>query len=155
MIETADRSMNDAARLEQVTQIVSSYVAHNALSASELPKFISETHSALKSLATAETPPAVAPPTPAVPIKKSVTPDFIVCLEDGRKFKSMKRHLSQLGMTPEEYRAKWGLPADYPMVAPSYSATRSSLARTNGLGRKPALKAVGSVRRTRKPKAEA
>lgn len=73
---------------------------------------------------------------PAVPAKKSVTPDFIVCLEDGKRFKSMKRHLAGLGMAPYEYRAKWGLPADYPMVAPNYTARRSALAISNGLGRK-------------------
>ena len=129
--------MDDAVRLEQVAEIVSAYVSNNALSPADLPKLIAETHTALRSLATAA---LMAELTPVVPIKKSVTPDFIICLDDGKKFKSLKRHLTQLGMTPAEYRAKWGLPENYPMVAPNYSATRSSLAKSNGLGRKPEAK---------------
>ena len=87
---------------------------------------------------------------PAVPIKKSVTPDYIVCLEDGKKFKSLKRHLrTHFNLSPEEYRAKWGLPSDYPMVAPSYSATRSSLALSNGLGRKPVEPAPAPQKKAR------
>ncbi|MNT69858.1 Transcriptional regulatory protein ros [compost metagenome] len=89
--------------------------------------------------------------TPAVPIKKSVTPDFIICLDDGKKFKSIKRHLSTLGMTPDEYRTKWGLASDYPMVAPNYSATRSTLAKANGLGLKPvAAPVVSPAKRAKK-----
>ena len=72
--------------------------------------------------------------TPAVPVRKSITPDYLVCLDDGRKFKSLKRHLASLGMTPDQYRAKWNLPADYPMVASNYAATRSALAKKIGLG---------------------
>ena len=136
MTET-ERSLDDAVRLEQVAEIVSAYVSHNALSPADLPKLIAETYVALRSLATAELQPVVEELTPAVPIKKSVTPDFLICLDDGKKFKSMKRHLCQLGMTPDEYRAKWGLPANYPMVAPNYAAIRSVLAKSNGLGRKP------------------
>lgn len=142
--------MDDAVRLEQVAGIVSAYVSNNALSPADLPKLIAETHMALRSLATETSQPVVQELTPAVPIKKSVTPDFIICLDDGKKFKSLKRHLTQLGMTPAEYRAKWGLPENYPMVAPNYSATRSSLAKSNGLGRKqvrvePALLATRSA----------
>lgn len=124
--------------LGQTIEIVAAYVAHNALSPGDLTRTLADVHQALRSLGTAGIN-AVAKPelAPAVPVKKSITPDFIICLEDGKKFKSMKRHLSGLGMTPDLYRAKWHLPHDYPMVAPNYSATRSGLAKTNGLGRKP------------------
>ena len=141
--------MDDAVRLEQVAEIVSAYVSNNALSTADLPKLIAETHMALRSLATAELQPVVEEVTPAVPIKKSVTPDFIICLDDGKRFKSLKRHLTQLGMTPAEYRAKWGLPENYPMVAPNYSATRSSLAKSNGLGRKPEAKPTVAAKKTK------
>lgn len=120
------------------TEIVAAYVSHNALSVADLPKLIADVHSALKGLRS----PATAPePTeeqkPAVAIRKSVAADYIVCLEDGKKFKSLKRHLrTHYDLSPEQYREKWGLPADYPMVAPNYSATRSRLAKDNGLGRK-------------------
>jgi predicted transcriptional regulator len=119
--------------------IVSAYVSHNALSVTDLPKLIADVHYALRNLQS----PAAAEPAeelkPAVPVRKSVNPDFIICLEDGKKFKSLKRHLrTHYNLSPEEYREKWGLPADYPMVAPNYSATRSRLAKDNGLGRKAA-----------------
>ena len=118
-------------------EIVCAYVSHNALSVGDLPKLIADVHSALSSLSGAS---AAAPEVelkPAVPVRKSIAPDYIVCLEDGKKFKSLKRHLrTHYNLTPEEYREKWGLPADYPMVAPSYSETRSRLAKDNGLGRK-------------------
>lgn len=117
--------------------IVCAYVSHNALSVTDLPRLIVEVHTALRSLETGETLTAPEELRPAVPIRKSVTPDYIVCLEDGKKFKSLKRHLrTQYDLSPEEYREKWGLPPDYPMVAPNYSATRSRLAKDNGLGRK-------------------
>lgn len=123
--------------VEYSTEIVAAYVSHNAISPADLPRLIADVHSALKTLGNEE----VAAPTeekkPAVPVRKSVTPDYIVCLEDGKKFKSLKRHLrTHYNLSPEEYREKWGLPTDYPMVAPSYSATRSKLAKDNGLGRK-------------------
>ena len=105
---------------------------------SDIPRLITDTHQALKAVVGGATEVVAEAPIPAVSIKKSVTPDFLICLDDGKKFKSLKRHLTQLGMTPAEYREKWGLPADYPMVAANYSATRSSLAKSNGLGRKPA-----------------
>jgi predicted transcriptional regulator len=119
--------------------IVSAYVSHNALSVSDLPKLIADVHTALRNLHS----PVAAEPAeelkPAVPVRKSVHPDFIICLEDGKKFKSLKRHLrTHYNLSPEDYREKWGLPADYPMVAPNYSATRSRLAKDNGLGRKAA-----------------
>tara|TARA_R110002020_G_scaffold87764_8_gene216080 strand:- start:5776 stop:6198 length:423 start_codon:yes stop_codon:yes gene_type:complete len=125
--------------IELSTEIVSAYVSHNALSPSDLPKLIADVHGALRGLSTNEVALPVEELKPAVPVRKSVAPDYIICLEDGKKFKSLKRHLrTHYNLSPEEYREKWGLPADYPMVAPSYSATRSKLAKDNGLGRKAA-----------------
>ena len=154
MIDPTERSMTDAIRLEQVAEIVSAYVSNNAVSPTDLPGLIASTHSAMRSLSASAEQPAE-DLKPAVPIKKSVTPDFIICLDDGKKFKSMKRHLAGLGMTPDEYRAKWGLASDYPMVAPNYAATRSALAKSNGLGRTPAAKPIASTKLTRKPKVDA
>lgn len=123
--------------IELSTEIVSAYVSHNSLSPSDLPKLITEIHNALRALQGHDVPVAVEDLKPAVPVRKSVAADFIICLEDGKKFKSLKRHLrTHYNLSPEEYREKWGLPADYPMVAPNYSATRSQLAKDNGLGRK-------------------
>jgi predicted transcriptional regulator len=118
---------------ELTADMVAAYVSHNSLSASDLPAFIQSTYAALFGLNERTAAPEEKP-VPAVPIKKSVTPDYIVSLEDGRHFKSLKRHLSGRGMTPAEYRAKWQLPADYPMVAPNYAARRSELAKALGLG---------------------
>jgi predicted transcriptional regulator len=119
------------------TEIVSAYVSHNALSVNDLPKLIADVHAALKGLKSAVPQVTAEELKPAVPVKKSIGADFIICLEDGKKFKSLKRHLrTHYDLSPEEYREKWGLPADYPMVAPNYSATRSRLAKDNGLGRK-------------------
>ena len=128
----------DAEIIVLTSQIVSAYVSKNSLQASDLPALISSVYQSLKSLdqpqAAVE---AAVDLKPAVPVKKSVTPDYIICLEDGKKLKMIKRHLmSSYGMTPDEYRAKWGLPSDYPMVAPNYAKTRSDLARKLGLGRK-------------------
>jgi predicted transcriptional regulator len=121
--------------LELTAEIVSAYVANNSLPQSELPALLRVVHDALNRAAVgkaAEPAPALVP---AVPVKKSVTPHYIVCLEDGKKFKSLKRHLrTQYNMTPEQYREKWGLPADYPMVAPNYARARSELAKEMGLG---------------------
>jgi predicted transcriptional regulator len=123
--------------VELSTEIVSAYVSHNAVSPGDLPRLIADVHTALRGLKNNETPAPVEELKPAVPIRKSIAPDYIICLEDGKKFKSLKRHLrTHYNLSPEEYREKWGLPADYPMVAPSYSATRSKLAKDNGLGRK-------------------
>ena len=123
--------------LRMTTEVVAAYVSNNSLSVGQLSEVIRTIHGALSALDGAAA--AAEPPTPAVPIRKSVTPDYIVCLEDGKKFKSLKRHLrTHYDLSPEEYREKWGLPADYPMVAPNYSATRSRLAKDNGLGRKTA-----------------
>lgn len=132
----------DSSLLEQVAEIVSAYVSNNPVSPADLPTLIANTHSAMRALSSVQTYAPVELRSPAVPIKKSVTPDFIICLDDGKKFKSMKRHLAGLGMTPDEYRSKWALPSDYPMVAPNYSAARSLLAKNAGLGVKPTAKPV-------------
>ena len=115
-------------------EIVSAYVGNNTVAMSEIPSLINQVHTALTRVSAAAEP-ASYPLKPAVPPKRSVTPEYIVCLEDGKKFKSLKRHLrTQYKMTPEQYREKWGLPPDYPMVAPNYAAARSSLAKQMGLG---------------------
>ena len=122
--------------VELAAEIVASYVAHNSVPASELAHLIHNVHSALTSLGQPVVE-EVKHQEPAVPLKKSVTPDYIICLEDGKKFKSLKRHLrTKFEMSPDQYRAKWGLPSDYPMVAPSYAAARSNLTRAMGLGQK-------------------
>ena len=124
------------AYIELAADIVSAYVSNNSVAASELPGLISEVHAALVRVASGA-PAAAAPDNlrPAVPVKKSVGTDYIICLEDGKKFKSLKRHLrTQYNMSPEEYREKWGLPPDYPMVAPNYAQARSQLAKEMGLG---------------------
>ena len=116
------------------SRIVAAYVGNNTVSADELPDLIRLVHEALVSLSNGE--PVSVPQKPAVSVRKSVTEQFLICLEDGKKFKSLKRHLrTAYDMTPEEYREKWGLPADYPMVAPGYSRQRSKLAKKMGLGR--------------------
>lgn len=131
--------------IELSADIVSAYVSHNALSAGDLPKLIATVHSTLTGLGGVVEAEVVVELRPAVPIKKSITPEYLICLEDGKKFKSLKRHLrTEYDMSPEEYRSKWGLPVDYPMVAPTYSEARSRLAKTIGLGRKP--KVVTSTR---------
>jgi predicted transcriptional regulator len=115
--------------------IVSAYVSNNPVASSELPALIGQVHSALTRVSSGQGEVPSEPLKPAISLKKSVTPDHIVCLEDGKKFKSLKRHLrTQYNMTPEQYREKWGLPPDYPMVAPNYAAARSSLAKQMGLG---------------------
>lgn len=116
-------------------EIVSAYVSANSVAAQDIPALIRTVHAALKEVSGAA--PAIADQSqePAVSIKKSVTPDYIICLEDGKKFKSLKRHLrTRYAMTPDEYRAKWSLPHDYPMVAPNYAKERSNLAKRMGLG---------------------
>jgi predicted transcriptional regulator len=119
--------------------VVTAYVSNNTVSASELPQLISSVHGALTATF-APAPVAAEKPVPAVPVKKSITPDYLISLEDGRRYKSLKRHLGGRGLTPAEYRTKWGLPTDYPMVAPNYAKARSELAKAAGLGqrRKPA-----------------
>lgn len=139
MEQPADKqTQNSSEVIELCTDIVSAYVSNNAISQADLPKLIVDVHHTLHSLTQQEAQPAQEARKPAVSVKKSITPDYIICLEDGKKFKSLKRHLrTHYDLSPEEYRDKWNLPADYPMVAPNYAAARSRLAREMGLGRKP------------------
>jgi predicted transcriptional regulator len=121
--------------IELTADIVSAYVSNNSVSAGEIPALINQIHSALLRVSTGSAEVSAEPLKPAVTVKKSITPDYIICLEDGKKFKSLKRHLrTQYNVTPEQYRDKWGLPPDYPMVAPNYAAARSQLAKQMGLG---------------------
>jgi MucR family transcriptional regulator, transcriptional regulator of exopolysaccharide biosynthesis len=121
--------------IELTANIVSAYVSNNPVPAADIPTLINQIHSALMRVSAGRADVAAEPLRPAVSIKKSITPDHLVCLEDGKKFKSLRRHLrSQYNMTPEQYREKWGLPPDYPMVAPNYAAARSQLAKQMGLG---------------------
>jgi MucR family transcriptional regulator, transcriptional regulator of exopolysaccharide biosynthesis len=121
--------------IELTAEIVSAYVSNNTVSAGEIPALINQVHAALARVSGKSGDAPVEPLKPAVSLKKSITPEYIVCLEDGKKFKSLKRHLrTQYNMTPEQYRDKWGLGADYPMVAPNYAAARSQLAKQMGLG---------------------
>ena len=119
--------------------VVAAYLGNNTLPATEIPSVINTVYGSLRNLDGIATNGSGRPPKAPVPIRKSITPDYIVCLEDGKKLKMLKRHLRTVyGMTPEEYRAKWGLPSDYPMVAPNYSRQRSAFAKKIGLGRTPA-----------------
>ena len=133
-----DQSIDRGELLALTADIVAAHVGNNAVSGMDLGGLIQSVFDTLRGLATDE-PTVVAELSPAVPIRRSVTDDHIVCLEDGKKFKSLKRHLmTHHQLTPQQYRDKWSLPVDYPMVAPNYSATRSSLAKSSGLGRKAA-----------------
>jgi predicted transcriptional regulator len=131
----ADHS-NAASCIVLTADIVSAYVSNNTVSSAEIPALISQVYSALMRVCNGAAVGAPAEPLqPAVPLKRSITPEYLVCLEDGKKFKSLKRHVrTQHWMTPEQYCAKWSLPADYPMVAPNYAAARSQLATQMGLG---------------------
>lgn len=121
--------------IELTAEIVSAYVSNNTVPASEIPGLINQVYAALSRVSGKAPDSPLEPLKPAVSLKKSITPEHIVCLEDGKKFKSLKRHLrTQYNMTPEQYREKWGLSADYPMVAPNYAAARSQLAKQMGLG---------------------
>jgi len=124
-----------SAFIKLTADIVSAYVSNNSVPSADLPALIGHVHSALSRVSSGQIEPSSEPPKPAVSVKKSITSDYLVCLEDGKKFKSLKRHLrTQYNMTPEQYREKWGLAPDYPMVAPSYAAARSHLAKQMGLG---------------------
>ncbi len=124
--------------LEHTTRIVAAHVSHNAIPAADLRRLIATVHETFAKLGPEE---PAAKPTPAVSIKRSVNPEYIVCLDDGKRFKMLKRHLkTAYNMTPAEYRERWGLPSDYPMVAPNYAATRSKLAKKIWLGRKTGTK---------------
>ena len=126
--------------------IVSAYVAHNVISGEKLPDFIGSVYAALNKASTQGAEPPKVEVKPAVPVKKSVTQEYIVCLEDGKKFKSLKRHLrTHYDLSPEEYRDKWGLARDYPMVAPAYATARSNLAKSMGLGRRSQAEAASQA----------
>lgn len=137
---TEDTNAASADLIELAAEIVAAYVSNNSVPAAELPGLIASTHAAIAGLVSgAAVDQPEEKPVPAVSIRKSVTPDFLICLEDGKKFKSLKRHLAtKYDLTPDAYRQKWNLPADYPMVAPNHSASRSALAKSAGLGLKPA-----------------
>jgi len=121
--------------IELTAEIVSAYVSNNSVAAGDIPNLIAQVHSALTRVSDTASAAPSEPLKPAVSVKKSITPEYIVCLEDGKKFKSLKRHLrTQYSMTPDQYRDKWNLGADYPMVAPNYAAARSQLAKQMGLG---------------------
>jgi predicted transcriptional regulator len=121
--------------IELTAEIVSAYVSNNSVQAADIPNLINQVHSALIQVSSGQSDAPTEPLKPAISVKKSITPEHIVCLEDGKKFKSLKRHLrTQYNMTPEQYRDKWGLAPDYPMVAPNYAAARSQLAKQMGLG---------------------
>ena len=136
--------------LEMTADIVSAYVSNNSVAAADLPALIANIHVALSQVSGGAPEPEPEVREPAVSVRKSITPDFLICLEDGRKFKSLKRHLrTKYDMSPEDYRAKWGLAKDYPMVAPNYAKARSDLAKQMGLGqggRKPA-RAAGRAKK--------
>jgi predicted transcriptional regulator len=121
--------------VELTASIVSAYLSNNPTQASEIPNLISQVHAALLRISSGRVEAPLEPAKPAVSVKRSMTPEYLICLEDGKRFKSLKRHLrSQYNMTPEQYREKWNLPADYPMVAPNYAVARSQLAKKMGLG---------------------
>src|SRR5581483_649387 len=128
-------TLDDTNFIGLTAEIVSAYVSNNTVAVADIPALINQVHAALVRVASGSEAASSEPLRPAVPVKRSITPEYLVCLEDGKKFKSLKRHLrSQYGMTPEQYREKWGLAPDYPMVAPNYAATRSQLAKQMGLG---------------------
>ena len=133
--------------LTLTADIAAAYVSNNTVPAAEVPLIIQTIYRALGTLGKTDLTPAQEPRKPAVPIRKSITPDFLISLEDGKPYKSLKRHLrTQYNMSPDEYRSKWGLPKDYPMVAPNYAASRSALAKSMGLGRGGTSKKPRAVR---------
>jgi predicted transcriptional regulator len=151
--------MEDKAQLVELTaDIAAAYLSANTVPAGDLPGLIQTIHQALSGVSSGAPAPAAEPAKPAVPVKKSITPDYLISLEDGKKYKSLKRHLrTKYNMTPDEYRSKWGLPKDYPMVAPNYAKARSEMARSMGLGqggrgRKPAA-AAAAPKTAKAPKA--
>src|ERR1700690_1808430 len=130
--------MTTPVSIELAAEVVASFISNTPLPRTELPALIQPGYSAIEGLGEdlENAPPQVESKAPAGPVRKSVTPDYLICLEDGKRFKSMRRHLRLLGLTPEQYREKWRLPSDYPMVAANYAAQRSALAKKIGLGRK-------------------
>ena len=135
--EVAESADDNAALVDLTADIVSAYVSHNVIPAADLPNLINQVHGALGTLMGHPAEPPKEEQKPAVPPKKSITPDYLICLEDGKRFKSLKRHLkTHYNLSPDQYREKWGLPSDYPMVAPSYAEARSRLAKQMGLGQR-------------------
>jgi predicted transcriptional regulator len=133
--DPVSETMASGSFIELTADIVSAYVSNNSVSAAEIPALIGQVHGALLRVSSGQGEIPLEPAKPAVPVKRSISAEYIVCLEDGKKFKSLKRHLrTQYNMTPEQYREKWALPSDYPMVAPNYAAARSQLAKQMGLG---------------------
>jgi predicted transcriptional regulator len=131
----AESEEHDVTFVELTAEIVCAYVGNNAVPAADIPALIKQVHNALTEASASASTPEAPKLEPAVPVNRSITPDYLICLEDGKKFKSLKRHLrTSYNMTPEEYREKWGLRPDYPMVAPNYAAERSKLAKKIGLG---------------------
>ena len=145
--------MATANPIELAAEVIAAFVGNNSVPMSELPALIQAVHAAVVRLEVGgdEASPRDEAKTPAVSIRKSVTPDYLICLEDGKQFKSLRRHLTALGLTPEQYREKWNLPSDYPMVAANYAAQRSALAKKIGLGQ--IRKGTGARKGSRKAKA--
>jgi predicted transcriptional regulator len=142
--------------VELAADVVAAYVSNNTVAMNDLPSLIEQVHKALVATASGSVEKPVDAQAPAVSIKKSIHSDYIVCLEDGKKFKSLKRHLrTKFDLSPEDYRAKWGLPVDYPMVAPNYAAARSELARSMGLGQKRRMAMAEPAKKGRKVKSAA
>ena len=147
----ANSNLDPSDSVSLSAEIVAAYVTHNSVTVSGLPALIEAVHGALTNLGRGAVAPKAEPLVPAVSIRKSITADYLICLDDGKKFKSLKRHIGSLGMTPDQYRAKWGLPPGYPMVASNYAATRSALAKKIGLGQ---IRKDSNKRKSgRKPKA--
>ena len=137
MSDANEDRTDDNELLRLTAKIVASYVGNNSLGADQVPEIVRTVSTALKQIEQGDNGPDKAVGKPAVPIRRSITPDYIICLEDGRKLKMLKRHLrTTFGLTPDEYRTRWGLPADYPMVAPNYAKRRSEFAKKIGLGQK-------------------
>ncbi len=137
MNEKMGDTINRDDKLRMVVDVVAAYLSNNQVATSQIPEVINSVFNSLDSLENNQTEPPIETQKPATSIRKSVTPEYIVCLEDGKKLKMLKRHLrTNYNMTPEEYRAKWQLPPDYPMVAPNYAKQRSEFAKSIGLGRK-------------------
>src|SRR3954468_11383134 len=151
-VASMDPSTSTPNHLELAADLVSAYVSHNPLPASDLPSLIAAVHTALRQVGGEKAEqPSGEPPRPAVPTRKSITPDRLISLEDGRPYQSLKRHLAARGLTPEAYRAKWGLPPSYPMVAPNYAQRRSDLAKARGLGQHRTAQPPGTPEGTRPP----
>jgi predicted transcriptional regulator len=132
--QMANSNSDSADKVSLSADIVAAYVSRNSVTPSGLPALIESIHEALAKLGAVQAVPEAEALVPAVPIRRSLTPGFLICLDDGKRLKTLKRHLSNLGMTPDQYRAKWNLPKDYPMTAPDYAAKRSTLAKSIGLG---------------------